>query len=116
MPLIAPLPFNWLIHSVEYIERDKERDEFGNILYKPAVTIGNVRYDEQTSYARGVQENTLEYSGVIFVDARHSTNIPNPFIENSMILFKGKELTLKRVITCYQPNTDLVRHYELEVI
>ena len=116
MPLIAPLPYNWLIHSIEYVEREKERDAFGNIVYKDAITIANVRYDEQTSYSRDTQENSLEYTGVIFVDARNSTNIPSQFVENSLIIFKGKELTLKRVITCYQPNTDLVRHYELEVI
>ena len=116
MPLVAPLPKSWLVHTVTYQEKDKGRDAFGNDKFKEGIEISSVRYDEQTSYARDNTQNTLNYTGVVFVDKINSVNVPDKFVENSKLIFKDKTLTISRVITCYHPETDIIRHWELEVI
>lgn len=116
MPLVPPLPNNWLIHDIQY-EPYLTRDRLGNHVYGEPISIQRVRYDESMSHT--TVEST-EYrssnNGVIFIDFRNSINIPQEFTQNSRITFKGKTLNLVKVITCYQPDVEIVRHYELEVV
>lgn len=110
---IRPLPKAWLIHTIEYIP-PAEEDDWGNSISEP-ITINNVRYDQSSVFSRDATQTKIVADGVIFVDATHSSPIPD-FIEESKIVFNGRELTLKKVIPCYFPMSAKIRHYELEVI
>jgi len=52
---------------------------------------------------------------VIFVDVTHSDPVPD-FKERSRIQFGDRDMILQKVIPCFYPHKNEVRHYELEVI
>ena len=113
--LIPTLPKDWLIHTIEYNGYTGKKDGWGNPAYEPKIIIENVRYDETTVFSRDNTQSKIVANGIIFVDATHSNPIPD-FKEESLILINGRELTLKKIVTCYYPNENRVHHYELEVI
>lgn len=114
--LAKPLPMSWLIHSIEYAEYSDMRDEYGNDVIKDPITINNVRYDDGTNYSSNLQEDSLKYAGIVFVDARNSANLPTRFREKSKVYFDGKEMTINKIVNCYHPQSNVIHHYELEVI
>jgi len=113
---IRPLPKKWLIHTITYEERLKGKDSYGNPRYSDPVIIKHVRFDDSTVFSRDTTDTKILANAVIFVDATHSTNIPEKFVEESKITFNEKVYVLKKVIDCYYPQKNEVRHYELEVI
>jgi len=113
---IPPLPKRWLIHEIQYEEYTGERDSYGNYIYNAPVIIKHVRFDDETVFSRDDTDTKIVANAVIFVDSTHSTNLPEKFVEESKITFNGKEYTIKKVIDCYYPYKDEIRHWELEVI
>ena len=111
---ISPLPKRWLVHSIEYYEY-LERDDWSNPIYGEPITIKNVRFDDSTVFSRDTTQTKILADAVIFVDTTHSNPIPE-FKEESKIIFNGRELTLQKIVPCYYPHKNEVRHYELEVI
>ncbi|KYG28175.1 putative minor capsid protein [Alkalihalobacillus trypoxylicola] len=111
---VKPLPKSWLIHSMTYEEYVK-RDDWGNEGYGPLVIINHVRFDNKTVFSRDNTQNRIVAEGVIYVDARHSTPLQE-FKERSRINVNGKRYVLQKVIPCYHPEKNEIRHYELEVI
>ncbi|PWU66576.1 putative minor capsid protein [Gracilibacillus dipsosauri] len=112
---VKPLPKSWLIHSIEYAKWTPDKDDWGNPIYWDAVPINNVRFDDSTVFSRDSTQTKILANAVIFVDAKNSNPIPE-FVEESKITFNGKEYVLKRIIPCYFPKRNEIRHYELEVI
>ena len=113
---VRPLPKRWLIHDIIYEEKLPGKDSYGNPLYSDPVMIKHVRFDDSTVFSRDTTDTKILANAVIFVDATHSTNIPEKFVEESKITFNNKSYVLKKVIDCYFPMKNKVRHYELEVI
>jgi len=113
---IRPLPKSWLIHSVLYKEKLNEKDDYGNLKHADPIEIEYVRYDPTTVFSRDSTQSKIVAEGVIFVDAVNSSPLPELFVEESTIVFEGRELTLKKIIPCYYPNENRIHHYELEVI
>lgn len=113
---IPPLPKRWLIHDIIYQERLPGKDSYGNPLFAEPIIIKHVRFDDSTVFSRDATDTKIVANAVIFVDATHSTNLPERFVEESKITFNGKEYTIKKVIDCYYPYKDEIRHWELEVI
>lgn len=113
--LVKPLPKSWLIHTITYKEILDEKDDYGNLTYKTPIDIEFVRYDPTTVFSRDNTQSKIVAEGVIFVDAVNSSPIPD-FKEESIIIFEDRELTLKKIVPCYHPNKNIIRHYELEVI
>lgn len=113
---VGPLPKKWLIHSIIYEEKLPGEDSYGNPLFAKPITIKHVRFDDSTVFSRDATDTKILANAVVFVDSTHSTNVPDRFVEESKITFKGKTYTLKKIVDCYQPNKDEIRHYELEVI
>lgn len=111
---VRPLPKRWLIHSIVY-EGYAGKDDWSNPKYDDPITIENVRFDESTVFSRDTTQTKILADAVIFVDSTHSKPIPE-FEEESRITFNGRELTLKKIIPCYYPHKNEVRHWELEVI
>lgn len=111
---VRPLPKRWLIHSIEYY-RHLGEDDWSNPIYDNPITIENVRFDDSTVFSRDTTQTKILADAVIFVDSTHSKPIPE-FKEESRITFNGRELTLKKIIPCYYPHKNEVRHWELEVI
>src|SRR5699024_5239066 len=109
---IGPLPKKWLIHSISYEEHTGKKDSYGNPLYDDPVTIKYVRFDNETVFSRDSTERKIVANAVIFVDSTHSTNIPKKFVEESKIAFNGNDYTLKKVIDCYYPTKNKIRHWE----
>src|SRR5690625_4911792 len=114
--MIRPLPKSWLIHEIQYEKYTGNRDSYGNYIYDDPITIKFVRVDNETVFSRDTTHTKIVANAVIFVDATHSTNLPERFVEESKITFNGKEYIIKKVIDCYYPNKNEIRHYELEVI
>lgn len=112
---VRPLPKSWLIHTIVYEGFTGKKDAVQNPIYDPAIAIQFVRHDPTTVFSRDSIQTKIVANGVIFVDSTHSTPIPD-FKEESKITFKGDVLTLKKVVPCYQPKFDEIRHWELEVI
>jgi len=111
---VRPLPKRWLIHSIKY-EGYAGKDDWSNPQYEEPITINHVRYDDSSVFSRDTTQTKILADGVIFVDVKNSSPIPD-FKEESKITFNDRELTLKKVVPCYYPDKNEVRHYELEVI
>ena len=114
--LVRPLPKSWLIHDIIYKQRLEEKDDFGNPLYAEPITIHHVRCDQSTVFSRDNTQTKILANAVIFIDARNSSPIPDKFVQESIINFEDGEYVLKKIIPCYHPKKNTVRHYELEVI
>lgn len=111
---VRPLPKKWLIHTIVY-EGYAGKDDLQRPSYDPAISMQFVRHDPTTVFSRDSVQTKIVANGVIFVDTTHSIPIPD-FKEESKITFKGEVLTLKKIVPCYHPKSDTIRHYELEVI
>lgn len=111
---VKPLPERWLIHQIVY-EKYAGKDDLQKPIYDAPTIINHVRYDQSTVFSRDSSQTKIVAEGIIFVDATNSSPIPK-FKEESKITFDGRSLTLKKVIPCYYPTSEKVRHYELEVI
>lgn len=113
---IGPLPKEWLIHTIIYEEKLPGKDSHGNPLFAKPVAIEHVRFDDSTVFSRDNTDTKILANALVFVDSTHSTNIPESFVEESKIKFDSKEYTLKKVVDCYYPTRNEIRHYELELI
>lgn len=113
---VRALPKRWLIHTIIYEEKLKDKDSYGNPRFADPVTIKHVRFDDGTEFSRDTTDTKILANAIIFVDSTHSTNLPKKFVEESKVTFNGKAYVLKKVVDCYYPTKNKIRHYELEVI
>jgi|SRR5690625_495295 len=119
---IRPLPKRWLIHTIIYEEKLKDKDSYGNPLFADPVTIKHVRVDNTTVFSRDTTDTKVLANGIVFVDTTHSTNVPNDFVEESKITWiddKGNDIenyVLKKAADLYYPTKNKIHHWELEVI
>jgi len=108
------LPKQWLIHTISY-EEYQGVDDWDNERFTEPIDIEHVRFDDSTVFSRDSNQNKIVADAVIFVDAKHSKPIKD-FKERSKIIFNDSEYVLKKVIPCYYPTKNKIRHWELEVI
>src|SRR5699024_2844986 len=108
------LPKQWLIHTISY-EEYQGVDDWDNEEFAEPIDIEHVRFDDSTVFSRDSNQNKIVADAVIFVDAKHSKPIKD-FKERSKIIFNDSEYVLKKVIPCYYPTKNKIRHWELEVI
>jgi len=113
---VRPLPKRWLIHDIVYEEKLPGKDSYGNDRYATPVIIKYVRFDNETVFSRDTTDTKIVANAVIYVDATHSTNLPEKFVEQSKITFNNKVYTLKKVIEAFHPIKNEIHHYELEVV
>lgn len=109
------LPKSWLIHTIQYEQFLKGKDDYGNSRYDTPITINNVRFDNSTVFSRDGTEAKILANGVIFVDVINSYPVPT-FTEQSKVIFNNTDMIIKKVVPCYYPEANAVRHYELEMI
>lgn len=114
--MVRPLPKRWLIHSIIYEGFTDEKDDFQKPVYDDPVTIDYVRVDDETVFSRDSTDTKILANAIIYVDAKHSTNLPEEFKEESIITFNSKPYVLQKVIETYHPTKNKVHHWELEVI
>lgn len=117
---VRPLPKRWLIHSIVY-EEYAGKDDWSNPKYDDPITIENVRFDDSTVFSRDATQTKVLADAVIFVDTTHSKPIPEFKEESKVTLLnpdgtEGNTYTVKKVVPCYYPHKNEIRHYELEVI
>lgn len=113
---IRPLPKKWLIHDIIYEEKLPGKDSYGNPLFADPVTIKHVRFDDSTVFSRDTTDTKILANALVFVDSTHSTNLPEKFVEESKITFNSNNYVIKKVVDCYYPHKNKIRHWELEVI
>ena len=113
--MIPQLPKQCLIHTITYAAKTTETDDYGTPIKSEPITINRVRYDPSFEHTRNTVDNKIAHRGVIFVDSVHSEPVLD-FVEDSSIFFEGRELILKKVIPCYHPTNNKLRHIELEVL
>lgn len=113
---VKPLPKNWLIHDVIYEEKLKDKDSYGNPLFAEPIKIEFVRFDDSTVFSRDTTDAKIVANAIVFVDSTNSTNLPESFVEESKITFNSRNYTIKKVVDCYYPTKNEIRHWELEVI
>ena len=107
-------PIEFLIHSIEYVDRIGE-DDWQKPVYAEPVVIEKVRVDEGSQYSTTGEGKQLLYNGLIFIYAGLSSPIVD-FKEESKIRFNGKEMTITSVIPVYEPYANKLYSVELEVI
>ncbi|MEN0666912.1 putative minor capsid protein [Caldifermentibacillus hisashii] len=112
---VRPLPKSWLIHEIVYEGYTGEKDDWGKERFEEPIIIKYVRFDDSTVFSRDQMQTKVLAEAIVFVDAKHSTPIPE-FKEQSKVTFNNKEYVIQKVVTCYYPNRNAVHHYELEVI
>ena len=113
---VGPLPKSWLIHTIIYEEKIPGKDSYGNPLFDNPVAIERVRFDDSTVFSRDNTQTKVLADAVIFVDSTNSINVPSRFVEESKITFNGRGYVLKKIVDCYYPRKNEIRHFELEVI
>src|SRR5690606_14120964 len=113
---IPPLPKKWLIHTIEYGKKLQDKESYGNPLFAEPITIENVRFENITVFSRDQTQTKIQAEAHVFIDSTHSTKLTEKFIGGSKITFNGKEYTVKKVVDCYYPHKNKIRHWELEVI
>lgn len=113
---IPPLPKSWLIHEIMYEEHTGKRDSYGNPIYKEPIVIENVRFDNEAVFSRDATDTKVLANAVVYVDSTNSINAPTKFVEQSKITFNGKEYVIKKVVDCYYPDRNKIRHWELELL
>lgn len=109
------IPKSWLIHSIKYEEYTNEKDDYGNQKYEEPITIDYVRFDDSILFSRDNTDTKIQANAIVFVDSKHSTNLPNKFIEQSKVTFNG-DYVIKKVVDCYYPNKNKIHHWELELV
>lgn len=112
---VRPLPKSWLIHEIVYEGYTGEKDDWGKERFEEPIIIKYVRFDDSTVFSRDQMQTKVLAEAIVFVDAKHSTPIPE-FKEQSKVTFNNKEYVIQKVVTCYYPTKNAVHHYELEVI
>ncbi len=112
---VKPLPKSWLIHTITY-EEYIDKDDWGNPIYDDPIEIKHVRFDNSTVFSRDSTQKKVLADGIVFVDTTNSKPIPDKFIEESRITFNNRTYKLEKIVDCYYPNKNEIRHYELEVI
>lgn len=108
------LPKQWLIHTIVYEEYEGV-DDWDSESYADPIDVEHVRFDDSTVFSRDNEQNKILADAIIFVDAKHSKPIKD-FKERSKITFNDKDYVLKKVVPCYYPTKNKIRHWELEVI
>lgn len=108
------IPKKLLIHSVDYYRYNCKND-WGGVGYDDAVRINDVRVDLTTVYSKDLTQNRIVAEGVVFVDLINSSPVPN-FTEQSKLVFNGRDYVITKVIPCYNPTSNAIHHYELEMI
>jgi len=108
------LPKQWLIHTILY-EEYQGVDDWDNEQFAKPINIKHVRFDDSSVFSRDSNQNKIVADAIIFIDAKHSKPIKD-FKERSKITFNDKEYVLKKVVPCYYPTKNKIRHYELEVV
>lgn len=111
---VRPLPKTWLIHAITY-EEHLGLDDWGNPSFSEPVTVNHVRFDDSTVFSRDNTQTRILANAVIFVDAINSSPVPE-FKEQSKVTFSEKEYIVQKVVPCYHPRKNEIRHYELEVV
>lgn len=112
---VAPIPKNMLIHSIDYYQHTG-RDKWSNDTFSDPVTVSFVRVEPSTSFERNTLDNKQVFNSVIFIDAVNSKHEGINFTERSKVLFKGREMVVKKAIELTQPFKDALHHWELEVV
>lgn len=113
--MVKPLPRKWLIHEIEYVPLIGKDENYDEPLYGSPTIVKNVRVDIDVSVLIGGQDHNQTDSLLVFVDYKNSSPIVE-FIEESKVIFKGKEYRLQKVVPCYQVDKDEIHHYELELV
>lgn len=113
MVMMKP-PVDFLIHSIEYVERIGE-DDWQKPIYSDPVTINNVRVDMGSQYSTTGTGKQLLYNGLIFIYNGRSSPMVD-FKEESKVRFNGTEMTITSVIPVYEAYVNELYSIELEVI
>lgn len=108
------IPKKLLIHSVDYY-RHNGKNDWGGVDYADAVNVKHVRVDLTTIYSKDLTQNRIVAEGIVFVDSVNSNPVPS-FTEQSKLVFDGKDYVITKVIPCYNPTSNSIHHYELEMI
>lgn len=112
---VRPLPKSWLIHDIIYEGYTGRSDDWGNDKFEEPITIKHVRFDDSTVFSRDNTQTKVLANAVVFVDVKNSYPIPE-FKEQSRVTFNSKVYIVQKVVPCYYPTKNAVRHYELELI
>lgn len=105
---------SWLIDQFIYFKFLKV-DNYSNPIYDLPIIINNVRIDRTTLFSRDSAETKVIADGIIFCFASATTPFFQ-FEEQSKVVYDGKELIIKKVIPNYEPDSNNLWSYELEVL
>lgn len=104
------------VHSIEFKECIGTNN-YGKPLYAAPIVINNVRFDDNRLWTRSGNNAEITANAVAFIYP-FAADIDKDFSksEKSVIIFKGKEYVVNKIVRNYYPYEDKVFSYELEVL
>lgn len=110
--MLRPIPKRLLSDSVTYKQFVSD-GRYGKTYGEP-ITLFYVRVEETTSKEQSQYVDDVNHSHVLFYDVVNSESAkPFEFKKDSIVIFNGQELTVKKVMPIYGFN---LHHYEIELI
>lgn len=104
------------VHSVTF-ERFLSTDRYNKPIYSEPLLIDRVRFDNNPVWSKSGNNDSIVANGVLFVYPNISTNAGD--LSNTMksrITFNGTTYVVNKVIEVYEPFSNKVFCYEMEVL
>jgi len=108
--MIKPIPKRMLVNSATYEEYIADTGEGSS--YATAVTLNNVKIDEQLQFSYSSNGKEVIGNAMLFYDLTNSSGLTNSPVNESKIIFNGKNYTIKNV-DVLRANNNLPHHYEI---
>lgn len=110
-----PIPEEMLITSFVYLEHQGENSPTQDVEYGEPIGITRARIDDSAVFSRDSTQSKVVADAVIFCYADYTTPFP-AFKEQSVIIYRNKELVIKKVVEVLDVEVERVWSYELEVL
>jgi len=104
------------IHSVTF-ERFLSTDRYNKPLYGEPLQLDYVRFDNNPVWSKSGNSDSIVANGVLFVYPSFSTNVNDlSGTMKSLVTFNGVKYVVNKVIEVYEPFSNKVFCYEIEVL
>ena len=108
--MIKPIPKRMLVNSATYEEYIADTGEGSS--YATAVTLDNIKADEQTQFSYTSNGKEIVGNAIMFYDLTNSSGLTDSPVNESKITFNGKTYTIKDT-DILRANNSTPHHYEV---
>ena len=108
--MIKPIPKRMLVNSATYEEYIADTGEGSS--YKTAVTLNNIKIDEQLQFSYSRNGKEIVGNGMLFYDLTNSSGFTDKPVNESKITFNDKKYTIKD-LDILRAKDKTPHHYEI---